>query len=609
MNTINNKQCLVALFLMAFSWQALAIIWVGGDNNCHHQSIQAALDEVALGNDTTIWIASNIAGGVYTENLNLDYTLPVTIGISGGFDSCGGSLTQTPTVINGGNNGPVFNITGGNLSQTVGVNLNLLSLQSGVSDGSGRAGGLNISSVNTNVFLTQMSINNNTGVNGGGLHIDLQDNSRYQISSTLIFNNTATNGGGVYCAGSGRSVIFQSDNSVAFNQALSANAGDGHGGGIYITDDCPMFFSSGDTLFGSVEGIVGNQASNHGGGAYLNNRALLRLSASAVSNGPIAIATVKENIADADNSGLGDGGAIYLTGDDTQLSLQAALLEDNVAVNGGALAVTDQARISYFGSTLPCLFNGHCTQISNNTAGANVAGINLGVGGAVYANNGGDAFFTRTLFTDNQADLGVVASVSDQARVTLIASNINNNGAQPSNDLSQNYLFSSVSSGSRLTLSQVTVADNTINSGSSVFFAGLGANVTSENSILRGQNDNMMETLDVNGSQVTLSFTCNLVSEVDSLGTSAGIVDNVTATFDSEYNFVNRLNGDYRIQTPSLAIDMCDAASFNWPDFEGQAFGFNDPTVSGTLLGSHDAGADESYLSDIFFADGFEGSN
>ncbi|MDJ1139120.1 hypothetical protein, partial [Marinicella marina] len=114
----------------------------------------------------------------------------------------------------------------------------------------------------------------------------------------------------------------------------------------------------------------------------------------------------------------------------------------------------------------------------------------------------------------------------------------------------------------------------------------------------------VMESFDVNGTSVNLEFDCNLVNETDSLSSANGLsfITNRLAL-----NFIDPANGNYRIGQPSAAVDLCAEVNFNSSpvDFEGDFLGFDDvafPDVSGP----YDAGADESYLSDVIFANGFE---
>ena len=594
--------------LMACSTGLQAQIWVGGDAQCDHQSIQDALDAVLLGTDTQIRIANNIPEGEYIENLNFDYDLTEMITIYGGYETCQGNATNTPSVVNGNDQGPVFNISGGNPSQRVTIILRDLVFRNGQADGSGRAGGINLSSVNTSFILRDLSINNNMGIKGGGLYINLLDATALEASGTQIFNNSGTNGGGLYCEATGQAqgVVLQSNNAISFNQAISGVASNGNGGGMYLTNGCSVNLGSGDALFGSIEGVVGNQASNHGGGVFLNEGALLRLNQDSVLSDEDSIATISENIADADFNGVGNGGGIYLTGSGTRVWFTEGTLNRNQAVNGGGIAAADQATADFVLSTPDqpaCRFDSHCLEFSRNIAGQDVAGVGRGVGGAVFAESSAEVRMIRTLFTDNQADTAVIVGVTGMADVEISASTMHSNGGQSTAALGQNYLFLSSEEGSDLEMKHVTVADNLVDPSSRMYFGALGARIRVDNSLLFDAAD-VLEVIDINGSNTQTIFDCVLTHET---GTLSGAIGNSFATLQSALSFVDPSAGNYRIGASSSAIDLCgDVNSPFSVDFEGQALGFDDP-ASGELFGTFDAGADEYILLvDALFSDRFE---
>jgi len=608
MNNDKARNFLLGLALLtACSTGLKAQIWVGGDPQCDHQNIQDALNEVLLGVDTEIRIANNISGGEYIENLDFDYNLTETIAIRGGYDACQGTLTETPSVVNGNDLNPVFNISGGNPGQRVTIILSRLAFKNGRADGSGRAGGLNLSSVSTSFFLRELSISNNTGVKGGGLYINLLDDTGLEVSGTLIFNNSGTNGGGVYCeqAGEARSLLFQADNAISFNQAISGVAGNGNGGGVYLTNGCSASLNSGDALFGSVEGIVGNQASNHGGGVFISNGAFLRLNQREVPGDGVSIATIAENIADADFDGSGNGGGIYLTGIGTRLSFSEGSLNRNQAVNGGGIALADEATSTFVfsGASQPaCYFGSHCVEFSRNVAGQNVSGVGQGVGGAIFAESSSQLGIVRTRFTENQADNGVVMGATDLANIRISASTMYNNGGEVTSELAQNYMFLASEEGTNLEMKHVTVVDNEVNPSSRMYFGALGARIRVDNSLLFDAVD-VLEVIDINGSDTQTIFDCVMAHEISTL---SGAVGNSFQVLRSGLSFVDPGAGDYRIGASSAAIDLCsDVNSAFSVDFEGQALGYDDP-ATGELFGAFDAGSDEYYLIDAVFADRFE---
>ncbi|MEZ5472773.1 MAG: hypothetical protein R3E90_13460 [Marinicella sp.] len=82
-----------------------------------------------------------------------------------------------------------------------------------------------------------------------------------------------------------------------------------------------------------------------------------------------------------------------------------------------------------------------------------------------------------------------------------------------------------------------------------------------------------------------------------------------TATFFTVANpdFIDRSSGNYHLSAVSPAIDRCANVNSNLGlDIDLEPLGWDDPNqINGA--GAYDAGADETYLNDIIFKDGYEG--
>ncbi len=86
-------------------------------------------------------------------------------------------------------------------------------------------------------------------------------------------------------------------------------------------------------------------------------------------------------------------------------------------------------------------------------------------------------------------------------------------------------------------------------------------------------------------------------------------ITNATVNFQNVQSvsddFVDSANRDYHLAETSPAIDMC-ADSTSWTvDIDGQSWAFDDPNVI-NAQGPFDAGADETYASDIIFMNNFD---
>lgn len=116
------------------------------------------------------------------------------------------------------------------------------------------------------------------------------------------------------------------------------------------------------------------------------------------------------------------------------------------------------------------------------------------------------------------------------------------------------------------------------------------------------------------GGQMHIHVSACFVNEDDSLTSNLLINDAIiyqggTLTGLIDPLFVDRKNGNFHLSSISPAIDYIDTTNRTTvihPDIDFETRGFNDLSTSGTILFYHDVGADEYYLSDIIFKDGFE---
>jgi len=593
-----NKNLSFLFCFISFSSISNATIWVGGDANCDYTSIQPALDELVQGNEVQLYIANNNPGnGVYTENLTMVNNRDVQIRIKGGYNTCGGTVTEVNTEINGGGIAPVMNISGDDTLSNIG--LSNLSLTNGLYDNNFHAGGLNIEDEQLSINLYRMNISNNQGYYGGGIFSKGGSGLRMRLYNSLVFNNTAEYGGGMYCL-NGHVITVWDRSGIAYNAASSASELAGNGGGMYL-QGCQVIMSSGNVGLNNLEGIIGNTATGHGGGTYINSDSLLDLQ-QRFGGGKYIV--YSDNVADSNNNGSGDGGAIYLSGIAARMTTNGRdiLINNNTAANGGAIALANDS-YAYIRSVdnSQCTMKTPCISFVGNKAIKSLNGQHQGLGGTFYVN---DAYLyvSRTEITDSQADVGVIGYI-ENGEIELDFTVIHNNGNTPSEQFNQYNLFNAIVG--QLKLSHVTLTDNIIDASQALLFAFNGAEIQVYNSILQGENNPVFEGFTTSGNMNEIAFKCNLMHEDNSIGTTGNISDNIVT---STPGFLNSLEQDYRLATNSVAIDKCDSVVTSviaQVDLEGQLTGIDDPTIT-NVLGTHDAGADESYLWDVIFTDDFE---
>jgi len=571
-----------------FSQPVRADVWVGGDNNCQFQNIQQALDLLANGTESVVKIANNVNNQTYNENLILNMAnAQSSLLIQGGYDVCQGTLGESPAVINGGAAAPVFVVTGSADEKVLAINR--LVFTNGLYDvNTEYAGGINILSSGLDAYLTDVTINQNSGFRGGGLYAQGVGQAVF-LTRVGIFNNTAQNGGGLACDFG--QVFVYGGSAISFNRAQSGVVGEGNGGGAYVNFSCFLGLYAGDDSVAGLQGMVGNQATGHGGGVYVATEGVFAMGRRSFGDVP----TIRDNQADADGNGSGNGGALFATGLRTLVGLDTGVISGNSAVNGGALAADQLAQVDVWPSAGGCSNNQFCTVFDGNAAGADVSGSGLGLGGAFFAQNEALISLIRTNITGQQADNGVVAAVSGGARVTVSSSVVANNGGFGVPGLNNNYLMLAVDDNSTVALSQVTVANNALSQ--VLLFGAFGAFIQVNNSILQDAAVDVLEFFDDGGQQVFTRFSCSVLHELQSINGADFNQQNIQSTFD---HFEDSANRNYHLNANSPAIDLC-ASNSSWSDdMDGHQWGFDDPNVS-NLHGTYDAGADEFYGDDVIF--------
>jgi predicted outer membrane repeat protein len=299
----------------------------------------------------------------------------------------------------------------------------------------GDGGGLHLTSAT--LALKDVEIRNNRAVagNGGGIYLDNATVELVEDSSALIERNRANAGGAIAANGSQARILFDlgavGTAAVLRNNQVNTNSGTGVGSAIYLYNggDAALI----DTLievdnnepFGAGSAIaIADSASVSGltlrNSNLLSHAAVTSSKYSAIVAAPAgnAVIIISDSLIDGWRTGLilrdgsarldrvtfsnqytsGAGGAIRLLGSAT-LEGHSLQFIDNVANEGGAIAVYESASWSLFGAPgLPTRFVG------------NQAVDGAGFGGAIYHNSTGSGSVN-----DSPTEWGLVEFLNNSA--------------------------------------------------------------------------------------------------------------------------------------------------------------------------------------------------
>jgi CSLREA domain-containing protein len=162
-------------------------------------------------------------------------------------------------------------------------------------------GGINATTVN--LILSTVRNNNATTGNGGGLV-----GGGLLDRSTLRQNIAAASGGGTYTSTAGTTLTIDRT-TIAGNDSLDGGA--------------TWFMSAGGFLNVKNSTLSGNEALNAGGALHVSQ-----------GTAHLSNATIYRNAADADNSGVGNGGGLFSTGPPVAIDLKNTILAGNSAFAG-----------------------------------------------------------------------------------------------------------------------------------------------------------------------------------------------------------------------------------------------------------------------------------
>ena len=337
--------------------------------------------------------------------------------------------------------------------------------------------------VSPTVTLKDLTITDNTGTDGGGVHIE---SSNVTIDGCTITENEATgNGGGVYVTDNSTVTVvggeISSNTSTGVEQTISG------GGGLYTNNS---------TVTLDKVTITGNKAitdpRNDGGGIL-----------AAGSDLTITGSTITENTAPD------CGGGLFLS--HTNANITGSTIEGNQAAYGAGVYLNDSPDVAEADCTGSHTHNITGTKINRNTANTLGGGMYVGTksnvtltgstldgnattdktggqGGAIVAYGAGDITLDSTTITNNDAAVGgglfsLGFAVSD-THITL-----RNNTKFTGNTAASGagiYLMRSSGNNILLELSDSAIDNNTASSSGGGIFAYDGVQINANKASFNG---------------------------------------------------------------------------------------------------------------------------
>ncbi len=244
--------------------------------------------------DTTItgsMISENSAGegGGGIRAIRTTTIIDSTISGNSAGRAGGGILSNTTTTITGSTiSGNSVGFRGGGIFAIRTTTITDSTISGNSADNSG--GGIWIQGRFSNTTITNSTISGNSAsLNGGGIYA-FDARLTTITNSTISGNSAGEDGGGIWA---GRTTIIT-------DSTISSNKAGNNGGGIWAYNR----FSS-TTITNST--ISSNKADNNGGGIYIDLN-----TAFSAGFGTISHSTIVDNISDADQSGAGAGGGLYV---------------------------------------------------------------------------------------------------------------------------------------------------------------------------------------------------------------------------------------------------------------------------------------------------------
>jgi len=430
-----------------------------------------AAAKTSAGADTIAVVSGSYA---ITDSLIIDDSAALTI--EGGYVSCSATTvtSEQPTL------DAATKTTAGAVIQHFGAGaLNVQHLRLANNDNRGAIGGGVFASGNGTISLRNVQLDHNQANAGAGIHVEgygVVSRATLTIADSLIqYNNADYNGGGVDA--------LYADINITGETPITLNSAGGNGGGIFANDT--NIAVKGHTAPGNQ--FLGSNTADYGGGLYL-----AETDADATSGYNVYHVTMQNDRADQpliveNNTANFVGGGFYLRTSDsihsllTDVYLWNMIFHQNFALDGRGAALfiyADDGNSAYFANTTvfmkqtdpgrtippPCAAELACNALDSNESSSSASYDSI-----VHLDQGptrtGTAYFefSRGRIRDN-ASMWTLIRGDGEVRIdnSLIASNQISNSAMFAMDHNQ------------LTITNTTIADNTMQAGQSVAYYDSG---------------------------------------------------------------------------------------------------------------------------------------
>lgn len=596
--------------------------WVGTDNHCSDNSIQAAIDNAACPG-TIIAVTPELddpSGVIANQALTIDGKSLTIFGSN--------SICDPGTIIGAPESAPpnpVVTLKGTSSGGSVitilhNSHVTLQALRvTGSTVALGYSGGVAFDGTGSLDIIDSM-IDHNTGFAGGGIFFhggDAGATLTLGSGTEILYNSAISDGGGIYVSGNAHLLALQPYTLIAFNHA------DGSGGGVAVGGPGPTYADIGSPGYNGGAAIFYNNATNGGGIAVIasadgtpQSGVQARVFTTDASN-PMQI---------SDNTATQFGGAVYVKPSwntvaqppgpvGASFCARDFRIEDNIASDGAAI----YADSSYDGATL----TGGGDVSLNPEGGCYGLGTDASLGAVACGPGTTCDTITGNVDEDVDSQPTAGATLYGNKASSIVANRfiLRQNTGWRAIDVIGSYpkfntcLVADNTAGAELiriqdsvyaTIDGCTIANNAISGGSVIW------SVEKDYPDYRDTLDN---SIIAQPGVPTFAYGDNSrFSTVYVLTNDSSTFQPYSATVQGAPTFVNPAAGDYRLQIGSLGIDFAPTSyNFGAPNTKLDLGGL--PRVidlSGVVdqYGPRDLGAYElappCYQQDTLFCNGFD---
>ncbi|HEX7770172.1 MAG TPA: hypothetical protein VF422_09095 [Dokdonella sp.] len=552
-----------------------ATFTVGGaaDAACSHHSLAAAIAAAAANGPgmDTIRVAQNMTHA----NLALaivDQSLTVV----GGYINCADGSASGRTVLSGSPTLPQPTLRASGTAQVnflVLENLDIVGAQTATLGGGLRLLG------NQFVTLRNTRLRDGRAERGGGVYVDAYDEGAIDLfldEDSRIENNVATHaGGGIHCRGSAAVTLdaaFLTGNLAEHHGEVSVESGSGGGAALY--DGCRLRQATGVAN--------GNVAEQDGGAYYLRNGAELVLVGDAGAS-----ALLYDNLAE-------NGGAIAVEDDAGQpaseVDIRDARINGNAAgFQGGAIALLRGGELSMRRVLrgAACHTTLQCSDLSFNDAAS-------GRAGAIFVGQDASATISGTWIEGNIGYVGSVLWLQGNGIAVFDSDMIVDNSGAVALFQASNLLAG------HLAIGWSTITGNLFdNELADQLVSATGSGTIDLYGLVLGQH--LLHATNDPAGIVVRSDCVARDPFMLPLGTGANFTRQVELAAPYGLDAFGRIADGH-----ALPADFCDTslAPRLHGDIDGDAAASD--AAAANVYGIHDLGADEYQVEDLIFADGFE---